>query len=374
MAQKTYLFARRLFFCSVSLLIFVSAWIEDGEIKFRKSQQTLGDTRSFGCAIADVDMDGDNDIFLPNYIGPSRLWLNDGNGNFTESVQDFGNSEAHGVAVADLNGDTFSDIFLINHAAPCKVFFNDGKGVFTDSKQNIGSTEEFPGGLVLGDVDNDGDLDAFISYYELPNRLWLNDGKGFFSITNTLYGGANGNAMALADVNGDKSLDLFLCLSDQPDEIWMNDGKGNFINSGLKLGNSKGYESVNKGDIDNDGDIDFVVNNSIDGIMIWLNQKNTGKFVEAGPYFEAGTTKIKMFEADLDGDLDLITANQNTGIKLWLNDGKGNFSSLGNVFGTGRIPSICCGKLDKDNDFDIFIGRAENTGGNEIYFNDTKND
>jgi hypothetical protein len=168
--------------------------------------------------MADVDMDGDNDVFLTNYIGPSTLWLNDGRGDFTASQQDFGNSEAHDVALQDLNGDGFPDIFLLNHAAPCKVFFNGGKG--------------------------------------------------------------------------------------------------NFRDSGQKLGNATGYESVDCGDIDQDGDIDFVVANSIDGVKIWLNEKHSGQCIEAGPYFEAGTTKLKLFDADLDGDLDLFTANQTTGNKL----------------------------------------------------------
>jgi hypothetical protein len=345
--------------------------LNNNGITFKKSEQRLGNTRSFGSAIADVDMDGDNDVFLTNFIGPSKLWINDGKGNFTESELNFGNSETHGVAIKDLNNDGYPDILLLNHAAPCKVFFNNGKGIFTDSGQNIGSTEEFPGMLVMGDVDNDGDLDAFISYYTLPNRLWLNDGKGFFTVTNTFYGEGNGGAMALADINGDHSLDLFLTLSDQPDEVWINDGKGNFTNSNQKLGNSKGYESVDEGDVDNDGDIDFVVGNSVDGVKIWLNEKNTGTFIEAGSYFEASTAKLKLFDANLDGNLDLFTANQTTGIKLWINDGKGNFVSMGNIFGSGRVPSVACGKLDADDDIDIVIGKAENTGGNEIFFNET---
>ena len=82
------------------------------EIKFTKSLQTLGNMRSFGVAIDDVDMDGDNDVFLCNYLGPSKLWLNDGLGKFYESSQNFGNLEAHDVAIHDLNGDGYSDIFF----------------------------------------------------------------------------------------------------------------------------------------------------------------------------------------------------------------------------------------------------------------------
>jgi hypothetical protein len=46
--------------------------------------------------------------------------------------------------------------------------------------------------------------------------------------------------------------------------------------------------------------------------------------------------------------------------------------SLGAVFGGGRVPSVACGKLDADNRIDVVVGKEENTGGNEIYFNDSK--
>lgn len=343
---------------------------EKVQLLFKKSQQVLGDTRVFGIAIADVDLDGDNDIFLTNYIGSSKLWLNDGKGNFTESNQDFGNSEAHAVAMADFNADGFPDIFLLNHATPCKIFFNDGKGTFNDSGQNIGSIEEFPGMITCGDVDNDGDLDAFISYYQLPNRLWLNNGKASFSITDTKFGGEKSHSMALADVNGDGFLDLYLCISDQPDEIWLNDGKGNFTDSGQRLGIATGYESVDAGDINGDKYVDFVTGNSVDGIKIWLNQNGTGKFIEAGPYIESGSGICKLLDADLDGDLDLFITGK-AGTKLLINNGKGIYSTR-QVFDETWVFRAAFGKLDSDNGFDIVLGKREGTGGNSIYFNEFK--
>jgi hypothetical protein len=52
----------------IAIMLYVPATIKaqdrEGipEINFRKSQQILGDSRVFGIAIADVDMDGDNDL------------------------------------------------------------------------------------------------------------------------------------------------------------------------------------------------------------------------------------------------------------------------------------------------------------------------
>lgn len=335
---------------------------------FKKSEQVLGDTRVFGIAIADVDLDGDNDVFMTNFIGASKLWLNDGKGNFTESNQNFGNSEAHAVAIEDFNADGYPDIFLLNHTAPCRIFFNDGKGTFTDSHQNIGSQEEFPGMITCGDIDNDGDIDAFISYYQLPNRLWLNNGKGYFSITDTKYGGEKGHSMVLADVNGDSYLDLYLCISDQPDEIWLNNGKGNLTDSGQRLGNLTGYETVDAGDINGDKYVDFVTGNNVDGIKIWLNQNGTGKFVEAGSKLEPGYGTCKLFDADLDGDLDLFAAGSPP-TKLMINNGIGIYST-GQVFNETWVARVAFGKLNSDNYLDIILGKKEGAGGNSIYFNE----
>ena len=98
--------------------------------------------------------------------------------------------------------------------------------------------------------------------------------------------------MELADIDGNGTLDLYITFTQLPDEIWINDGKGNFHDSSQRLGDSTGVKSVDSGDIDGDGDIDFVISNSVSGIIIWLNQNNTGTLIEAGPYFGTGSGKM----------------------------------------------------------------------------------
>ncbi|TFG75899.1 MAG: hypothetical protein E4H23_10245, partial [Chrysiogenales bacterium] len=355
----------------LAAVVFFLAAQPAAKVVFEKSKQTLGDTRSFGVAIDDVDMDGDNDIFLANYRGPNALWLNDGRGVFTPSAQAFPAVETHGVNIQDLNGDGKPDIMLLNHAAPSQVLFNDGSGKFVDSGQKLGAAGDYPSMAVLGDVDGDGDADAFVTNYQVPNRLWLNDSKGFFTVSPEAYGGANGHEMELADFNGDGSLDLYLSLSDQADQIWFNDGAGRFKDSGQALGGNVGVDRADYGDVDGDGDIDLVIANGGEGLKIWLNRKNTGTFVPAGPSLEAGLKICKLFDADRDSDLDLITLDRDSGNHLWLNSGSGSFTSLGQVFGTPRALSVACGDLDGNGIPDVVLGKQENTGGNGVYFNRT---
>ena len=343
---------------------------DSSEIVFTNSNQNLGNLRTFSVVIADIDQDKDNDIFTASYDGPSKLWLNDGNGIFSDSDQTLNASAVHDAGISDLNGDTYPDIFLVSQATPSKVYFNNGSGSFTDSGQKIDSASDSPVTIKLDDVDSDKDIDAFIAYYQLPVRLWLNDGNGFFTITDTKYGGSNVSDIELADFNGDTFPDLFLCFSDQADEVWLNDGTGIFKNSAQTLGSEVGFEHVDADDVDGDGDNDVVVANSVDGVKVWLNQDNTGTFLEAGPYFEAGTRRANFCDVDGDGDSDLITAHIENGNKLWINDGSESFSSLGPIFGTSRVLSIACGKLDDDDDLDIALGEMEGGGGNAVYFNE----
>ena len=342
------------------------------EIIFTKSAQTLGNTRTFDIAIGDIDLDGDNDVFMANYIGSSQLWLNDGNAVFSLSPQTFSVSEVHGVSMRDFNSDAYPDIFLISQAGPSKVYFNNMNGTFTAGGQNIGSGADEPIKIVPGDVDSDGDLDVVISYYMLPVKVWSNDGNGFFTVSSSQCSEANAPYMELVDINGDTYVDLFLAIMDQPDEVWTNDGSGNFVNSGQTLGVAEGYDYTASGDIDGDGDIDIALSNSVEGVKIWLNQENTGSFVEAGPYFAAGIQKVALLDADLDEDLELFTSHNTDGNVLWLNTGSANFESLGPIFGNAFMAGIASGKLDDDDDFDVVLGIKENSGGNPVYFNESR--
>ena len=343
------------------------------EITFSKSPQTLGILRTFALDIGDVDRDGDNDVFVASYhdniFGPSQLWLNDGDRAFSLSPQSFALSDIHGVAIRDLNGDTYPDIFLISQASPSRVFFNDGTGTFSVGTQGIGLGSNNPFEIQMGDIENDGDFDAVIAT-GVGIQLWLNDGAGVFTLSGNLAGGKVA-CIGLTDVNADTYPDLFVALVDLPDEIWLNDRSGGFTSTGQALGTAGGYGYPESGDIDGDGDIDFAVGNSVEGITIWLNQGNTGSFIDAGFRLEPGAYRAGLFDADGDGDLDLISSHLTYGTKLWRNVGSASFSLVGPISESAPALSIGFADLEGDTDNDVVFGYGETDGGNPIYFNET---
>lgn len=247
-----------------------------GEVSFTLSTQTLGNTRSFGVAVADIDLDGDEDVFVPNYINASLLWINDGEGSFTLHNQTFGAgwTGTHFADIGDVNGDSYPDIILASHDVPSRLYLNNGGNSFTTSTQQFGGSGEHPHTVQLADVDGDGDLDAYFCNGSTANRIWLNDGNGSFTMKEVEYQGHNYYAKVLADFNGDSLPDMYVCYENAPSEIWLNDGGGNFTNSGYSL-NGAG-DHIHCADVDGDGDIDIV--SGAPEITIWQNENNAGRF------------------------------------------------------------------------------------------------
>ena len=360
-------------FLLVTLSLSNSCTSQTGDstkILFKKSTQTLGDTRTFGMAIADIDLDNDIDIFIPNYIGQSILWLNNGNGTFIQSKQSFNIQEGHDAAITDFNGDKYPDIFLISHASQNKVFFNNGDGSFTESEQKLRIKDEHPQFINLEDVDKDGDTDIFIYNIDAPNRLWLNNGAGIFTMVDEDYGGDDAKGFEFADFNGDSFPDLFVQMRQKPNRILMNDGSGKFKESGIEVG--IGGDKAGCKDFDKDGDVDVIIT-EISGVTIWTNHNNTGKFFP-NKIIDEAVLKCEFLDADMDDDLDIITRSRDNVNKLWINKGSGKFELNEQIFGNNRTLSLGCADFDGDGDIDIVFGQMEGTGGNAIYFNQSVSD
>jgi hypothetical protein len=153
-------------------------YTNDGQGNFSKSKMSLpnmlvstGSVRS-----ADIDLDGDIDIFVGGRLVPgmypstpeSKILINDGKGNYSDAT----NKLAPGIRSVgmvtdalwiDLNKDKMDDLVVVGEWMPVKVFLNQG-GKLTDASSTY---IKFPSTgwwnrIYAEDMDNDGDKDLVI--------------------------------------------------------------------------------------------------------------------------------------------------------------------------------------------------------------------
>ncbi len=342
------------------------------DLSFNEGGQTLGSGYCDGLALGDVDNDGDLDIFLCNYDGPSKVYLNNGAGTFTDSGQSLGSGDSIIPVLGDLDGDGDLDAFVTNiNGQSNKVWLNDGSGNFTDSGQTLGNNGV---GAALGDLDGDGDLDIFIATDNgsgQPDEVWLNDGSGNFSSNGQSLGNEGGRCVALGDVDDDGDLDAFVANVSGGNKVWLNNGSGIFTDSGQTPG-SLNSTGVQLGDLDRDGDLDaFVSTNGNQPDKVWLNN-GSGTFSDSGQALGSETgTDVWLGDLDGDGDLDAFVANYNyQPDKVWLNNGSGVFSDSGLNIGSVRSTCVMLGDVDSDGDLDAVVGSQNN--GNKVWVSEGK--
>jgi hypothetical protein len=131
-------------------------------------------------AVADIDHDGDNDVFVGFLSNPQKfgipqssyLYLNDGKGKFsiaddrTMHLLNIGLVTA--ASFADLNKDGWPDLIVTGEWTPIKVFMNR-QGKFTEADQP-GSTGLWQS-LYVTDVDHDGNPDFLAGNWGYNSKL-----------------------------------------------------------------------------------------------------------------------------------------------------------------------------------------------------------
>ena len=165
-------------------------------------------------APCDVDGDGDLDIFVS--LGGSkrpRLWLNRGDGKFEDGTRTWLPNikmDAQSAQCTDVDGDGDKDVIVAVWGGPSRLLINTGR------KFSAASDDQFPAGqaraLDLGDFDLDGDDDVLLAGDRL--QLLINGGDGSFSDGSRLLPPVPGSAACAlwVDVDGDRDPDIFVCL------------------------------------------------------------------------------------------------------------------------------------------------------------------
>jgi len=132
-------------------------------------------------AVADVDKDGDMDVFIgflsdPQRYGPpqnSYLYINDGKGKFAVAENSVANLLKLGMVTAasfsDFNNDGWPDLVVAGEWMPVKVFMNN-KGKFTES--DLSASSGLWQTLYTADVNGDGITDILAGNWGHNTKLW----------------------------------------------------------------------------------------------------------------------------------------------------------------------------------------------------------
>ncbi|WP_020468671.1 beta strand repeat-containing protein [Zavarzinella formosa] len=323
---------------------------------FTNSQTLSSAAATFSVASGDIDGDGDLDIILGNYNGPSTVLKNNGAGSFTVFQSLPVSSKATSVQLADVDGDGDLDLFVGNYGQASTVWKNNGAGSFTIFQTLPASFQTQS--VALGDVDGDGDIDAVLGNNGQQSVILKNDGAGTFTASQTLPSSQATTSVQLGDLDGDGDLDLFMGNYGQPSMVWKNDGTGAFGNVQLQSSNFKTF-SVTLGDIDGDGDIDAVLGNLNEATVI-LKNNGAGVFSTSQtlPVIRA-TTNVQLGDLDGDGDLDLFQANNGQASIVWKNNGAGSFTNFNTFSSSPNTRGMALGDLDGDGDLDVFLGNKD---------------
>src|SRR6185312_9577487 len=95
-----------------------------------------------GIAVADVDGDGLEDVYFVNQIGGNQLWKNLGGGKFLNITAQAGVALADRIGVtasfADIDNDGDQDLFVTTVRGGNVLFENYGKGHFKDISKAAG--------------------------------------------------------------------------------------------------------------------------------------------------------------------------------------------------------------------------------------------
>ena len=228
-----------------------------GTVTFREASERLVGMQarpSFQCIAADYDVDGDMDVYVATDTEPNHLWVNDGKANFRDEGMEAGCAYAAqvqpqagmGVDVADYDHDGLLDITVTNFSHDYNtVYRNRSKprksggmlASFEDVSVRTGVNQatfiRLCWSALFTDADNDGDADLFYSAGHVYGEIdhFAESGTSYRQ-KNLLLQNTGGTSPQFSDVSGAAGPAF------QVEEVHRGGGQA---------------------DLDDDGDMDFVV-------------------------------------------------------------------------------------------------------------------
>ncbi|WP_417265551.1 FG-GAP-like repeat-containing protein [Brumimicrobium sp.] len=323
--------------------------------------------------VVDLDSDGNDDVVHSCLVGavmPVYWGLGDGSFKLGNMV-DVGNSPRD-ITTADFDGDGFKDFAVVNYDDnTASVYINDGTGHYSFGYDL--ATGNNPSSIISGDFNGNTFQDIIVTNYtDGTASVFINTG-GVFGAPTTLNVGSAPLKIRKGDFNNDSNLDLFVVNEGNEVTVLPGNGSGAFLTPIVKpTGSGSLPYDIAVGDIDGDGNDDFVVSLSgtnkvsifkSSGTDFVSTQRNTG----SSPYGVAF--------ADLTGDArpEIIVANNGSdNIMVFSNNGTGLFGMFPTTYTSSDTKpiSITTGDFNGDGETDVAITHlvSLNSTGNVVFY------
>jgi enediyne biosynthesis protein E4 len=245
-----------------SAIGFENRVVDDAAVSYKAAHYDHGN----GVAVADVDGDGLPDLYFTTQVGTSQLWRNRGDGTFTDLTVQAGVGLTDQTVVAgsfaDVDNDGDPDLFVTTVRHGNHMFENLGNGRFKDiSKESGLDYSGHSSAATFFDYDRDGRLDLFVvnvgvyttakqgrhGFYSaypdafgghlFPERtetsiLYRNLGSNRFEDVSKQVGLQDGSwsgDAAFTDLNQDGFADLYIVNMQGDDHYYENQGGQRFV-------------------------------------------------------------------------------------------------------------------------------------------------
>ena len=305
---------------------------------------TTPEVQSKGLLWADIDNDGDQDLFVAFRLAPNKLWINEGDMNMVDVSETCGiaqdNRRSFGPAFGDFDRDGQIDLFVSNYGYGVDIpqgnelYRNLGDGTFEEVSDELGmgcaNLQSFQAQLV--DVDRDGwlDLNVIRDRFIYPNLFYMNNGSsGEVTFTESaesmgLDVAINCMSTCAHDYDRDGDIDFFLSGGLEGNVFLQNDGSGNFTDITTEsLAMNEICWAGQWIDVDADGWEELHVATSIavyvdyPAILYQFNEEpdalftnNEGTLEETGTFFQSVTSlgySTAIGDYNDDGFVDLVS-------------------------------------------------------------------
>jgi enediyne biosynthesis protein E4 len=256
-----------------------------------------------GVAVADVDGDGLLDLYFVTQLGNNQLWKNLGKGKFQNVTAEAGVGLKDQISIApsfaDVDNDGDADLFVTTVRKGNHLFLNDGKGRFQDVSKEAGL--DYVGhssGAVFFDYDRDGLLDLFLANVGRYTTDRTGPGGYYVGLEDAFQGHLHPDRTENSILYKNLGNHRFKDVSKE---------------TGLVDGSWSGDAAAV--DFNEDGWPDLYVPNMQGDNHYWENQGGKTFAEKAAQYFPKtpwGAMGIKSFDYDNDGRMDLLLTDMHS--------------------------------------------------------------